>query len=127
VRSHHANGEPKDFAFQADQQLYPMLELADFWRFTGTLPEGVDWSAVEDAWAATLDEVAPALELPGTGENAADDPPAAPFIAGSQILLWYVALRLAELARARALRLGESELPVIGPRGIEIRPVRVML
>ena len=32
MRSHHGNGAPKDLVYQADQQLYPLVELADFWR-----------------------------------------------------------------------------------------------
>ena len=99
VRSHHANGLRKDPAFQADQQLYPMIELADFWRLTRTLPDGVDWPIeVGRAWDAALREVDPATGLMGSTENAADDPADAPFIAASQILLWYTGERLAEMA-----------------------------
>lgn len=99
LRSHYANGRPKDLAFQADQQLYPMIELADFWRATGKLPRGVDWEAqVPRAWQAAMAKVDPETGLMATTENAADDPVAAPFVAASQILLWYTATRLAELA-----------------------------
>ncbi|MGH2384033.1 MAG: hypothetical protein ACRDGB_03135, partial [Candidatus Limnocylindria bacterium] len=104
VRSHHANGRRKDLAFQADQQLYPFVELADFWRLTGTLPDGVDWSSeVTRAWAAAMDEVDPAIGLIASAENAADDPAAAPFIGASQILLWYSAERIAEVTAAVGL------------------------
>lgn len=98
VRSHHANGRRKDLAFQADQQLYPLVELADYWRLTGTLPDGVDWPAsVTRAWAAALEEVDPAVGLIASAENAADDPATAPYIGASQILLWYTARRVAEV------------------------------
>ncbi|MGZ6256271.1 MAG: glycoside hydrolase family 125 protein, partial [Candidatus Limnocylindria bacterium] len=104
VRSHHANGRRKDLAFQADQQLYPILELADYWRATSVLPEGVDWSeALERAWAAALEAVDPGTGLIACAENAADDPAVAPYIVASQILLWYAAWRTAELASAGAL------------------------
>lgn len=111
VRSHHGNGRRKDRAFQADQQLYPIVELADYWRLTGTLPVGVDWSvAVAEAWGAALDEVDEATGFISSKENAADDLAAAPFITASQILLWYAALRLAELVSAGALALDHDAL-----------------
>ncbi|MGI8999842.1 MAG: glycoside hydrolase family 125 protein [Candidatus Limnocylindria bacterium] len=98
VRSHHANGRRKDLAFQADQQLYPLVELADYWRLTRTLPDGIDWPAsVARAWAAALEEVDPAVGLIASAENAADDPATAPYIGASQILLWYTARRVAEV------------------------------
>jgi hypothetical protein len=115
ARSHHANGRRKDDAFQADQQLYPIIELADFWRATGSLPAGVDWTdAVAGAWSAALAEVDPRTGLMASAENAADDPAPAPFIAASQILLWYCAARLAELADGRSVALDGGELRRIG-------------
>ena len=117
VRSHHANGRRKDLAFQADQQLYPILELADAWRFTGTLPDGVAWTdAVGVAWEAALHEVDPDVELIATAENAADDPAEAPFIGASQILLWYTAVRLGELCRAGVVDLPEGDVTDVADR-----------
>ena len=117
VRSHHANGRRKDVAFQADQQLYPVIELADFWRATGQLPRGVDWpSLVPAAWAAAQAEVDSELGLMATRENAADDPATAPYIAGSQIVLWYAARRLAELAAQVRVGLDQSELLEVAER-----------
>jgi len=111
VRSHHADGRRKDRAFQADQQLYPILELADFWRRTRSLPDGVDWShEVAGAWSATLSEVDPRTGLLACAENAADDPAPAPFLAGSQIMLWYAASRLRELADDGVLDLDAGAL-----------------
>ncbi len=104
VRSHHANGRRKDRAFQADQQLYPLVELADYWRLGGSLPDGVNWTdAVAGAWDAVTSAVDPSTGLMATHENAADDPAEAPFIAASQILLWHAAGRLTELHDAGAL------------------------
>lgn len=104
VRSHHANGRRKDLAFQADQQLYPFVELADYWRLAGSLPDGVDWTdAVAGAWRAVASAIDPATGLMASHENAADDPAEAPFIAASQILLWHAAGRLAELDGAGVL------------------------
>jgi uncharacterized protein len=104
ARSHHADGRRKDLAFQADQQLYPLIELADYWRLTDVLPDGVDWSSqVTDAWAATLGEVDPTTGFIASAENAADDPVVAPYIAASQILLWYAASRIAEVGISTGL------------------------
>jgi hypothetical protein len=104
VRSHHADGRRKDLAFQADQQLYPLVELADYWRLAGSLPDGVDWTdAVAAAWRAVTAAIDPSTGLMASHETAADDPAEAPFIAASQILLWYTAVRLAELDAAGAL------------------------
>lgn len=104
VRSHYANGRRKDLAFQADQQLYPFIELADFWRLTGELPDGVDWPAVlAEAWQATRSALDPELWLIASAETAADDPVAAPFIGASQILLWYAGRRLAEVTEATGI------------------------
>jgi hypothetical protein len=117
VRSHHGDGRRKDLAFQADQQLYPILELADFWRRCGTLPDGVEWSrAVSRAWSAALGEVDPTTGLLACAENAADDPAAEPFLASSQVVLWYATRRLAEMARAGALSLEEGALEQVAER-----------
>lgn len=99
ARSHHADGRRKDLAFQADQQLYPMLELADYRDVAGSLPDGVSWPrAVSEAWDAAETRVDDALGLLASGENAADDPAAAPFIGASQILRWRAARLLEAMA-----------------------------
>jgi len=104
VRSHHANGRRKDLAFQADQQLYPMVELADWWRLTGSVPDGVDWpTALHGAWGVIRVAIDQDTGLVPSAENAADDPAAAPFIAASQLVAWYTAERLAELGEATGL------------------------
>jgi hypothetical protein len=106
ARSHHADGRRKDLAFQADQQLYPLLELADFHERTAALPSGVAWApAVAAAWAASEDRVDPRSGLLASGENAADDPAGLPFIGASQILRWLTATRLERLARDGVLDL----------------------
>ena len=111
VRSHHANGRRKDLAFQADQQLYPIIELADYWRASGDLPGGVDWSPqVASALDAALEECDPTTGLIASAENAADDPIEAPFIAASQILLWYATSRLIEIATVRGVDLDADRL-----------------
>ena len=106
LRSHYATGRPKDRAFQADQQLYPILELADYWRVRHELPAGVDWPAeVGRAWSAATAVIDRSIGMMATTETAADDLAPAPFTCAAQILLWYAAVRLAELADAGALDL----------------------
>lgn len=119
VRSHHADGRRKDLAFQADQQLYPMVELADYWRLTGELPAGVAWEReMTGAWEAAAQEIDAETGLIGSAENAADDPAAAPFIAASQILLWYTAERVGELADEGVLRI---DAEAVRRRGAAVR------
>ena len=111
MRSHHGNGRPKDMAFQADQQLYPFVELADYWRATGQLPDGLEWTRVlPDAWRLVLATLDPNSGLIATEENAADDRIEAPFSAGSQVLLWYTATRLAQAGLPAALGLERENL-----------------
>lgn len=111
VRSHHADGRRKDRAFQADQQLYPFVELADHWRTTAAVPDGVSWDRlVAAAWAATMGKVDRASGLIASQETAADDAAEAPFIAAAQVLLWYTAERLAELATSVPIGLEAAEL-----------------
>jgi hypothetical protein len=114
LRSHHANGRRKDHAFQADQQLYPLVELADFWRSTRTLPDRVDWAdAIPQAWRATLAAVDPATGLIASAETAADDPAVAPFIASAQVLWWAAAVRAAEVAEQVPIGLDPAALHAV--------------
>ncbi|MEX1296083.1 MAG: glycoside hydrolase family 125 protein [Candidatus Limnocylindrales bacterium] len=102
ARSHHADGRPKDRPFQADQQLYPLLELADYARVTGRLPQlppEDEWSdLVGDAWEVSLQAIDEDLGLLATEENAADDVPTYPYLLSDQVLLWHAATQLATLA-----------------------------
>jgi hypothetical protein len=111
VRSHHADGRRRDPAFRADQQLYPLLELADYALATGQLPDlppDRTWAAlVEEAWAAAGSAIDEASGLLGTQDDAADEPARLPFLAADQVLLWLASTRLAGLAP----RLGVAALP----------------
>ncbi|MDQ3938163.1 MAG: glycoside hydrolase family 125 protein, partial [Chloroflexota bacterium] len=105
ARSHHADGRRKDEVYQADQQLYPVLELADHWRATGRLPElpeagrdGPTWkSLVSGLLDALVGSFSPAGLL-ATDENAADDPAIHPYLLSTQILAWHAFSRLAEMS-----------------------------
>jgi hypothetical protein len=95
-RSHLSTGAVKDTAYQVDQQLFPLLELADFRRATGGWP-GDD----PTAWGQQVRQVWRALPRDSNGlvpgeENPADDPSEFPYLLSSQLLLVYVARRLAE-------------------------------
>ena len=102
VRSHHADGRPKDRPIQADQQLYPLLELADYIRVSGRLPQlppEVTWSDLAgDAWAVSLESIDEDLGLIATDENPADDVPTNPYLLSDQVLLWHTATELVGVA-----------------------------
>ncbi|HSM32817.1 MAG TPA: glycoside hydrolase family 125 protein [Anaerolineae bacterium] len=102
VRSHHADGRRKDHPLQADQQLYPLLELADYVRITGRLPQlppEDSWAPLaEAAWTAAGDAIDATSGLIRTDENAADDVPADPFLLSDQVLLWHTSRNLAPIA-----------------------------
>lgn len=116
-RSHLSTGAVKDFGYQVDQQLFPLLELADFRRTTGRWP-GSDPSA----WGHRVRQVWSALPRDDNGlvpgeENPADDPSEFPYLLSSQLLLAYVARRLAELddeLGTADLRLGEDAKRTLG-------------
>jgi hypothetical protein len=102
VRSHYADGAAKDRPFQADQQLYPLLELTEYVRATNTLPElppEHSWDRlVDEAWAAVEDVIDEETNLIATDENSADEEASLPHLLSDQVLLWRVATRMAELA-----------------------------
>lgn len=102
VRSHYPDGRRKDPPFQADQQLYPLLELADYIDATGhtpALPPDAAWDdLVRAAWAAAETVIDDERGLIRTEENPADDVPANPYLVSDQVLLWQVAERLAGVA-----------------------------
>lgn len=107
ARSHYPDGRRKDSPFQADQQLYPLLELADYIGVTGrtpALPPEATWDElVRGAWAMIEGAIDPERGLMRTDENAADDVPANPFLVSDQVLLWHVAGRLADVAESVGL------------------------
>jgi hypothetical protein len=96
-RSHLSTGAVKDTGYQVDQQLFPLLELADFRRATGRWP-----ARGPRSWGAEVARVWRTLPRDDNGlvpgeENPADDPSELPYLLSSQLLLAYVARRLAEL------------------------------
>jgi hypothetical protein len=96
ARSHLPNGAVKDRAFQADQQLYPVLELLDHRDAAGAWPPPPGRSGwgevVAETWRAL--PIDPELGLLASEENPADDPASLPYLLSTQILLWHTATRL---------------------------------
>src|SRR5690606_35076797 len=113
-RSHFASGRPKDVAVQADQQLYPLLELLDFRRFCRRWPAPPGATAADPAraWGALVADAWDRLPRGGVDgmlvseENPADDPAELPYALSTQILYWYTATRLAPYAAELGLRPG---------------------
>jgi hypothetical protein len=89
ARSHLVGGQPKDRVFQLDQQLYPLLELADYVELTADRMV-LDRHAgeIERALGAIEARRAPDAPLYGSDENAADDPLELPYQTANQILAW---------------------------------------
>jgi GH15 family glucan-1,4-alpha-glucosidase len=98
ARCYLANGQIKDAAFQLDQQLFPLLELAEY--------------VLETNDRATLTRLQPHIKpligmlmrrkkadamLFPTDETPADDPIALPYHLSSHILLWHVLRKLSRL------------------------------
>ncbi|HKZ90598.1 MAG TPA: glycoside hydrolase family 125 protein, partial [Candidatus Limnocylindrales bacterium] len=113
LRSHHADGRRKDHPFQADQQLYPILELLDYVAATGGLPDlppDQSWGQlVQNAWTAAGTAIDAGSGLISSDENPAGDVPRYPYLVSNQVLLWYVSSRLAGVAE----RLGLARTPLL--------------
>jgi meiotically up-regulated gene 157 (Mug157) protein len=107
MRSHRPDGTVKDAVFQADQQLYPLLELCDYVDATGELPRAPRAADAASWWAARVGALWAALPvrdgLVPTAENPADDSAELPYPLSSQVLLWAAATRLATLRVKHAL------------------------
>ena len=124
-RASLASGQAKDVAFQLDQQLYPLLLVADHVRSTG---ETVMRERYGDACRATLDWLLrrrSPFGLVPTAETPADDPLRQPYHFSSHVLLWHV-LRAFEHPAAEEIRTatlehfaveGRFAYAVTGPRG----------
>jgi len=94
-RSYLANGRVKDRGFQLDQQLFPLLELAEYMLEGG---EGLEdlYAQVDPLLDALLARRNPQGLFP-TDETPADDPIPYPYPLASHILLWHTLNTLARL------------------------------
>ncbi len=96
-RCYMANGRVKDAAFQLDQQVFPLLELADYVIETGdTTTRDRLAPHVAPLIDMLLARKAPDAWLFPTDETPADDPVAQPYHLSSHILMWRTFQRLAE-------------------------------
>ena len=128
-RASLASGKAKDPAFQLDQQLWPLLLLADHACLTGD-------RALRDRYARPATRVLDALletrtpfGLVATAETPADDPLVQPFHFSSHVLLWrtLVAFEHAAAAEVRDATLrhftseGRFAYAVAGPDAANAR------
>ncbi len=94
-RCYLVNGLAKDHAFQLDQQLYPLLELAEYLLATG---DGDTRAQLAPHVAPVIDMLlarrSPDCGLFPTDETPADDPIALPYHLSSHILFWRVCKKL---------------------------------
>jgi hypothetical protein len=114
ARCYMANGKVKDGAFQLDQQLFPLLELAEYLHMTGdTEFAGRMLHHVEDVLSGLSDRYLPdksGLMLFPTDETPADDPIALPYHFSSHVLLWHTLNTLAKIGAAPAWTARLAEL-----------------
>ncbi len=97
-RSYLANGLIKDPSFQLDQQVFPLLELAEYVLETG---DRTTFQRLEGHMYAILDMLfarkADFAPLFPTDETPADDPIALPYHLSSHILFWKTLDKLGRL------------------------------
>ncbi len=91
-RAYLANGKVKDRAYQLDQQLFPLLQLAEYVTATG---DQQTWARLRGPAKALLDALfarraADDLWLFDTEETPSDDPVEQPYHLSSHLLFWHV-------------------------------------
>jgi len=101
-RCYLANGRVKDAAFQLDQQLFPLLELAEYVLETG---DHATWERLKPHALAVLSMLerrrAASVPLYPTDETPGDDPIAQPYHLSSHILFWVTLNKLNRLGVAQ--------------------------
>ncbi len=98
-RCYLANGRQKDPAFQLDQQLWPLLEFAEYVLETG---DHATFERFQSQVSTILDTLLARRKNPDgwlfpTDETPADDPIALPYHLSSHILFWRTLMKLAEV------------------------------
>jgi len=103
-RASLASGPAKDPAFQLDQQLFPLLLIADHARLTGD-------TSLRERYAGSCSNVIDRLlaartpfGLIATAETPADDPLVQPFHFSSHVLLWRVLVTFGRDVHAAEVR-----------------------
>lgn len=101
ARCYLANGVVKDEAYQLDQQLYPLLELAEYLLETDDQMTAARLTPHIEAVLSALEaRRKPGTLLFSTDETPADDPIALPYHFSSHVLLWHTLNKLCELGAA---------------------------
>ncbi len=107
-RAYLTNGRVKDNSFQLDQQLYPLLELAEYIETTG---DSATWEKfqphVEKIMGMLLDKIGNVGLFP-TDETPADDPVHLPYHLSSHILFWHTLQKLSPLTGGKWDSLAEQ-------------------
>ncbi len=103
-RCYLANGRQKDPAFQLDQQLWPLLEFAEYVQETG---DHATFERLQSQVSTILDTLLthrnnPDVWLFSTDETPADDPIALPYHLSSHILFWRTLKKLAGVFSAQS-------------------------
>jgi uncharacterized protein len=97
-RCYLVNGDVKDKAYQLDQQVYPLLELADYAKKTG---DTALLNEMRPQVYAVLDALSRHKDaehaLYATDETPGDDPIALPYHLSSHILLWRTLTQLSDV------------------------------
>ncbi|MBZ0316822.1 MAG: glycoside hydrolase family 125 protein [Anaerolineae bacterium] len=98
-RCYLANGRQKDPAFQLDQQLWPLLEFAEYVQETG---DHATFERLQSQVSTILDTLLARRKNPDgwlfpTDETPADDPIALPYHLSSHILFWRTLMKLANV------------------------------
>ncbi len=101
ARCYLANGSVKDGAYQLDQQLYPLLELAEYVLETGDQTTATRLrSQISEVLARLEARRKPGTLLFSTDETPADDPIALPYHFSSHVLLWHTLNKLHRIGEA---------------------------
>lgn len=105
ARSHLAGGQPKDRVFQLDQQLYPLLELADYIEATGDRQTLGRHAGEVGAVLQAVEARRATCGLYTSDESPADDALDLPYETANQILAWHTFRRLDRLGLSTGGRL----------------------
>ncbi|MGB1288719.1 MAG: glycoside hydrolase family 125 protein, partial [Aggregatilineales bacterium] len=104
ARSYYANGMPKDTkAFQLDQQIYPLLEFADYVQATHDIPFALEYLPRINEVLEMLTYHYAGSVMVDTDETPADDDIPLPLHFSSHVLLWHTLKKLVEIYSHRNL------------------------
>lgn len=101
-RAYFTNGKIKDPAFQLDQQIFPLLELARYIEDAGDKSILDEFAGeIKNAIDMILSRKHPEHWLFPTDETPADDPMVYDYHFSSHVLLWFMFIKLAQFDSSR--------------------------